>query len=161
MTLMNRLGYAESYTFTLELETTLATALDQESGVLPTQIVRNPTVPSVFHSDCHNFDQFINEQSGGSSIHTAHGIMLQELEVAESSNLGGSIPIMPFSPRSGNRSYDCFSQEDQPPCYVNRRVSQEIKVFQLCKLAITDAFSIVYAANAIKHAVSENVLHNE
>ena len=79
---MNRLGHAESYAFTLELETALAkTALDQASGVLPTQIVRNPAAPSTFHSDIDNYDQFIDEQSGGGSTHTGHGRMLQELEV--------------------------------------------------------------------------------
>ena len=46
--------------FTLELETALATDIDQASGILSTQIVRNPAVPSVVHSDFDNFDQFIN-----------------------------------------------------------------------------------------------------
>ncbi len=82
-TLINWLGHVESYTFTLELETAFAAALDKVSDVLSTQIVRNPTVPSFFHSDFDNFDQFINTQSGNGSIHTAHGIMLQEIEVGE------------------------------------------------------------------------------
>ena len=77
--------------------------------VLSTQIVSNPTVPSVFHSDFDNFDQFINDQSGSGSIHTAHGIMLQELEVDECNDHGGSVPTMPSLPRSGKRSYDCSS----------------------------------------------------
>ena len=126
-TLMNRLGHAESYTLTLELETALATAIDQASSILSTQIVRNPAVPSVFHSDFDNFDQFINEQSGGGSIHTAHGIMLQELEAGESSNSVGSIPIMSFFRRSGRRFYDCSSQ-DLPHSYANRRVNPEIYI---------------------------------
>ena len=35
-TLINKLGHAESYSFSLELETTLATALDDASGILTT-----------------------------------------------------------------------------------------------------------------------------
>eukprot|EP00794_Sanderia_malayensis_P002103 gene2103-2388_t len=129
-TMINRLGHAESYTFTLELETALAAALDKASDVLSTQIVRNPTVPSVFHSDFDNFDQFINDQSGSGSIHTAHGIMLQELEVDESNDPGGSVPTMPSLPKSGKRSYDCSSEDDLPACYVNRRISPVMKVDQ-------------------------------
>lgn len=138
-TLMNRLGHAESYTFTLELETALAAALDQASDVLSTQIVRNPTVPSVFHSDFDNFDQFINDQSGSGSIHTAHGIMLQELKVDENNDHGGSVPTMPSLPRSGKRSYDCSSEADLPACYVNERISPVIKVDQKSFPGSTDA----------------------
>ena len=94
---MNRLRHAESYKFTLELETSLTTATDQTSGALSTQIVRSPAVPSVFYSDFDNFDQSINKQSGGTSIHSAQGITLRELEVGEKSNPGGSISTMPFS----------------------------------------------------------------
>ena len=128
-TLMNRLGHTKSYTFTLELETALASAIDQASGILSIQIVRNPAVPSVFHSDFDNVDHFIYGQSGGGSIHTAHGIMLQELETGESSNSVGSIPTMPFFPRSGRRSHD-YSSQDLPHSYANRRVNPEIKIIQ-------------------------------
>ena len=45
------------------------------SSVLPPVIVRNPAKPSLFHSDWDNFDQ----NTAGGSIHTCHGIMLQEV----------------------------------------------------------------------------------
>ena len=53
-TLINKLGHAESYSFSLELETAvtaLATALDDASSLLTPQLVRNPSAPSLFHSD--------------------------------------------------------------------------------------------------------------
>ena len=73
---MNKLGHAESYSFSLELETALAVALEEASTLLTPQIIKNPTGPSIFHSDFDNFDQFVNDLSGSGSIHTTHGIML-------------------------------------------------------------------------------------
>jgi hypothetical protein len=74
-TLFNRLGHCESYSFSLEHETALANALQSSVGVLPPTIIRNPSLPSVFHSDFDNFDQ----NTAGGSVHTSHGIMLQEV----------------------------------------------------------------------------------
>ena len=82
-TLMNRLGHAESYSFSLELETALATALEEASSVLTPHIVRNPAGPSLFHSDFDNFDQYVNDLAGSGSVHTAHGIMLQNVRKDE------------------------------------------------------------------------------
>ena len=79
-TLMNRFGHCESYSFSLEVETVIAKALEETSSLLSSQIVRNPSVPYVFHSDCDNFDQFVNELTGAGSVHTANGIMLQMQE---------------------------------------------------------------------------------
>jgi hypothetical protein len=36
-------------------------------------------MPSLFHSDFDNFDQFVNDLSGSGSIYTSHGIMLQNI----------------------------------------------------------------------------------
>ena len=38
----------------------------------------------MFHSAFDNFDQYINDVKGAGSIHTAHGIMLQEVESTNS-----------------------------------------------------------------------------
>ena len=71
-TLLNRFGHSESYSFSLELETALASLLQRSTALVPLQIRRNLPAPSTFHSDFDNFDQ--NTASG--SIHTSHGIML-------------------------------------------------------------------------------------
>ena len=74
---MNRFGHCESYSFSLEVETVIAKALKETSSLLSSQIVRNPSIPYVFHPDFDNFDQFVNDLSGAGSVHTANGIMLQ------------------------------------------------------------------------------------
>ena len=75
-TLINKPGHAESYSFLIELETALATALDDASSLLTPQLVRNPSAPSLFYSDFDNFDQLVSDISGSGSVHTAHGKQL-------------------------------------------------------------------------------------
>jgi hypothetical protein len=52
-----RLSHSETYSFSLELETSIAIAVETTSTLLSPQIVRNPNVPFIFHSDFDNFDQ--------------------------------------------------------------------------------------------------------
>ena len=42
--------------------------------------MRNPLGRSVFHSEFDNFDKIVNELYGAGSVHTAHGIMLQDID---------------------------------------------------------------------------------
>lgn len=126
-TLMNRLGHAESYSFSLELETALATALQDTSSVLTPQIVRNPSGPSLFHSDFDNFDQFVNDLSGSGSVHTAHGIMMQNVQhdhvVLD--------PFIPSAPKTGERSLVITETDTLPPCFVNQRNNPQMIIKQL------------------------------
>ena len=80
ITLLNRFGHCENYSFSLELETAIANALQQTSTLLSTQITRNPVAPIVFHSEFDNFDKLLNNLTEMWSIHTAHGIMMQDVE---------------------------------------------------------------------------------
>ena len=57
--LVNRFGHCENYSFSLELETAQAHALKEASDVLSSQIIRNPILPSVFHSDFDNVSSCI------------------------------------------------------------------------------------------------------
>jgi hypothetical protein len=77
-TLLNRLDHSETYSFSLELETSIAIAVETTSTLLSPQIVRNRNVPFIFHSDFDNFDQLLNDLCGMASVHTSHGIMLQD-----------------------------------------------------------------------------------
>jgi hypothetical protein len=43
-TLLNRLGHSETYSFSLELETSIAITVETTSTLLSPQIVRNPNV---------------------------------------------------------------------------------------------------------------------
>lgn len=77
-TLMNKLGHWESYSFSLELETAIAKAVQESVSLLPSSFIHNPAGPAVLTSEFDNFDKLVNELYGAGSVHTAHGIMLQE-----------------------------------------------------------------------------------
>ncbi|MFV0264335.1 MAG: hypothetical protein ACK5JN_18200, partial [Kluyvera sp.] len=115
---MNKLGRAESYSFGLELETALATALEEASSLLTAQIIRNPSVPSLFHSDFDNFDQYINDISGSGSGHVTHSIMLQNIP----SLLGSAHDdhsVIPVVPKTGTRSLKTLPDDSLPPRYIS------------------------------------------
>ena len=126
-TLMNRFGHCES--FSLEVETAIAKALKETSSLLSSQIVCNPTVPYVFHSDFDNFDQFVNDLSGTGSVHTANGIMLQDLEEVDSpSNAGGELPDIPSVERTKQRCLDLDFVSELPVCCVTNRKSPNFMI---------------------------------
>ena len=76
ITLINKFGHCENYSFSIELETALATTAEQASHILTSQIVRHPAGTSTFHSDFDTFDQL----TSSGPVHTAHGIMLQDVD---------------------------------------------------------------------------------
>lgn len=80
VTLLNKVGHSERYSFSLELETTQAEAMIQSSSQLSNQIIRSPSVTSLCHSEFDHFESLVNDLTGKGSVHTAHGIMLQEVE---------------------------------------------------------------------------------
>ncbi|KAL8570929.1 hypothetical protein ACOMHN_023602 [Nucella lapillus] len=115
----SHLATCETYRFTLELETAVAEAMDQCSSVLSSQIVLHPSAPSIFHSEFDNFDTFISTLEGQSSVHTAHGIMLQEVSGEEH---GGTTLQLPSVPRTREQTLEISQQEIQE-CYVGTRKS--------------------------------------
>ena len=141
-TLMNRLGHAESYSFSLELETALASALDEASSILTPQIIRNPSVPSLFHSDFDNFDQYVNDLSGSGSVHTSHGIMLQNIPyVPADSAIVSDQPDIHSVPRTGARSLVSCRDDSLPPCYISQRDSPVMNIVRLTQPEYEDAMS--------------------
>lgn len=124
ITLMNKLGHSEGYPFSLELETAIAKALQEVSNLLPTQIVLNPTTPSVFHSEFDNFDQVLNVLQGPSSVHTAHGIMLQEVQGEDH---GGTFHTLPSVERSGEQSLP-VTEEELAECFITQRKSPGFEI---------------------------------
>ncbi|ESP04637.1 hypothetical protein LOTGIDRAFT_170608 [Lottia gigantea] len=118
-TLMNRLGHSESYSFALELETAIVNSLQESSFLLTPEIKRDTSLPSVLHSDFDNFDKFVNNISGSRSIHTAHGIMMQDNDGSFDSE---KIQITLHTiTKSGERSLKIILDGALPPCYVNHR----------------------------------------
>ena len=127
--LIYRMGHCESYDFSLELETALAEAVELSSSLLSMQIVKNPSPPTVFHSEFDNFDKLLNDLSGKGSIHTAHGIMLQEAVVGMNDPQGKV--ELPAIPRTKKRSLNLTTQDTLPECYVSLRQSPRLQIFQL------------------------------
>ena len=99
-------------------------------------IIRNPSGQSLFHSDFDNFDKFVNELTGSGSVHTAHGIMLQELLPLPGENTGSYQPDLTSMEKTGERSATFGLQESLPECHVSKRKSPQ---FQVCRRSITNA----------------------
>jgi hypothetical protein len=103
-TLLNRLGHSETYSFSLECETSIAIAVETTSTLLSPQIVRNPNVPSIFNSYFDNFDQLLNDLCRMASVHTSHGIVLQDCSCPADQEVEGDMPSIPVVHKSGIRS---------------------------------------------------------
>ena len=127
-TLLNRLGHSETYSFSLELETSIAIAVETTSTLLSPQIVRNPNVPFIFHSDFDNFDQLLNDLRGMASVHTSHGIMFQDFSCPADQEVEGDMPSIPVVHKSGIRSLKLETQEVLPDCYLTHRRSPSYEV---------------------------------
>lgn len=117
ITLLNKLGHWENYYFGLELETAIAETVAESNNQVSQSIVCNPIGNSVFISVFDNFDQFVNELSGSGSVHTAHGIMLQELEIDQAN----PPPSSSAQTRTKKRSLSIVPNENLPECYVNKK----------------------------------------
>ena len=133
---LNKRGNSTNYSFVLELETTTAKKIHQSSTLLSPLIIRNPSCQSLFHSDFDNFDKFVNELTGSGSVHTAHGIMLQELLPRPRENTGGCQPNLTSVEKTGERSATFKLQETLPECHVSKRKNPQFKV---CRRSITNA----------------------
>ena len=128
ITILNRLGHCENYSFLLELETALATSVDNTQSIVPPNIIRNPTSPAVFHSDFDNFDAYVNELYGAGSVHRAHGIMMQDLVQGAYENTDRTDPVLEIQPRTGDRSMKSIIEPALPDCYLGKRKSPQIQI---------------------------------
>ena len=102
----------------LELEAALAKALHESSSVLTNNIICSPAASSVFHSEFDNFDQFVSSLSGSGSVHTAHGIMLQEVNELIAEQRGETLCQIP---KTKERSWKPI--EEQMFTYVSQKKS--------------------------------------
>ena len=124
ITLINRFGHCENHSYSLELETAMAKAVEESSSMLSNQIICHPSGPSVFHSEFDNFDQFVNDLSGKGSVHTAHGIMLQEVTINEVPNPTETQQI----PKDKKRSLVNVVADQLDECYISQRKSPEMSI---------------------------------
>ena len=137
-TLFNRLGHCESYSFALELETAIATVSQQSSSLLCENIHPEPNGPSVFHSEFDNFDQFVNNLSGHGSIHTAHGIMLQDCLLDQTDR---NIRVTTV-PKTKQRSWWNENAPDFQECYISKRKSPVMKIERTQLPGSCEAFTV-------------------
>ena len=117
--------------------------------MLSPQIIRNPSCQSLFRSDFDNFDKFVNELTGSGSVHTVHGIMLQELLTLPGENTGGYQPDLTSMEKTGEQSATFGLQEYLPECNVSKRKRPQ---FQVCRRSITNAEA------EMKKTFSKNIL---
>ena len=125
ITLLNRMGHCESYSFSLELETALATTVMESSSQLSDQIIRLPKGPSLFHSEFDNFDCLLNDLTGKGSVHTAHGIMLQELHHDQNQTKACDLTSQT---RSRERSLHLTESTSLPDCYITKKESPRLTI---------------------------------
>jgi hypothetical protein len=116
------------YSFSLELQTYIAIAVETTSTLLSPQIVRNPNVPFIFHSDFDNLDQLLNDLRGMASVHTSHGIMFQDFSCHAYQEVEGDMPSIPVVHKSGIRSLKLETQEVLPDCYLTHIRSPSYEV---------------------------------
>ena len=115
--------------------------LKKVNTILTLQITRNPHCPLFFHSD---FDQFVNDLSGAGSIHTCHGIMLQNIPckpTADENKTDSQAESLLSLPRTGVRSLKSLTNDTLPPCYMNKRESLKMTIFHLTLVEYEDAQS--------------------
>ena len=91
ITILSRLGHCESYTFILELENALNLALNKASSCLTPNIIRGYG-NKLFHSVWDNFDQTLSSIHGPTSLHTSHGMMMQEILGDEDDSTAPPLP---------------------------------------------------------------------
>ena len=116
-TLIFRLGHCESYSFTLELETAIANSQQLSSQLLAPTIVPDPDF--VFHCCWDNFDVIEETYSCSGTIHSAHGLKLQELPA----DIGVQLSSYQLDPIPGDktRSIEQLLEADIPSYYKGQR----------------------------------------
>ena len=121
------------------METAIANQLEKRSLLITNEIVKNPTSPALFHSGFDNFDQYINDVKGAGSIHTAHGIMLQEVE---STNNPPILEDMSPVDRTKERSIHLSINSDLPECFLTKRKSPVINMTKINGIEDQTAFTL-------------------
>jgi len=117
-TMLSRLGHSESYDYSLELETSLAKALNDSSSKLTPLIV---TVPGneVFHVEWDNLNKITTNIHGSNVVNSTAGIMIQELKPGYCAT--SSERTLGVYQRTKARSLKVDEQECLPPTALTKR----------------------------------------
>ena len=85
------------------------------SSLLTPQLVRNPSAPSLFHSNFDKFDQFVSDLFGSGAVHTVNGIMLQNVNRSAHTENVPNQPAVHSVELTGVRSLKSIGDESRPP----------------------------------------------
>ena len=139
MSVLNTFKHFDYYGFIVELETAITSQLEKRSSLITNEIVKNPTSLVLLHSDPDIFDQYANDVKGAGSIHTAHEIMLQEVERTNSS------PILEdMSPLdcTEERSIHLSITSELPESFLTKRKSPVINTTEINRIEDQTAFTL-------------------
>ena len=100
--------------------------------------------------------------SGTDSVHTAHGIMLQEVLSDDYGEHGDTVPVVPSQPRTKERTLNLSVQQELPGCYVGQRKSPKNPAVNSGQVKIKYDFSKSFRSKPFSkdgnHAESEQFL---
>ena len=114
--ILNRLGHCENYDFGLEVETSLAKALDEVSSHLTPQIVTGEG-NEVFHCEWDNLNNTTTTVNGSNIVNSAGGIMIQEIKADTNISKVRKLPLLD---RSQQRTIHVDTPESIPPLHFKR-----------------------------------------
>ena len=117
-TILSRLGHCETYDFGLELETTVAKALDGVSSSLTPQILTGEG-NAVFHLEWDNLNKITTNIRGSNMVNSAAGIMIQEVRPGFEVSHDRKLPLLE---RSKIRSLNAEAPETLAPVHIFGRV---------------------------------------
>ena len=90
--------------------------MDQSSSILTGQMELKPDLIPTFHSVWDNFDQNENNLTGA-SIHTAHGLLLQEVIEATEEEPSIKLELSSFE-RTHKATLTSLPVDELPPCII-------------------------------------------
>ena len=122
VTILNRYGHGQSYSRTLELETAMCNSVTSSDSVLPRTISRDNN--AVLHLCYDNFDLDEETPSGSGTIHSTHGIIIQEVLDPDRSALLTETDTVP---KSRKRSVIPMEVEIRL-CYIQPKVNPKLDI---------------------------------
>ena len=152
ISILNHYGHCQSHSRTLELEIAMCNSVIAHNNILPPSISTEHN--SVVYLCWDNFD--LNEEipSGAGTTHTAHGIIIQELE--RGANL--SARVLPHVPRSQERTIHPII-EDLQPCFVKAKAEPNFNVTrsrpQLCDVGYANLSDFLWMISRNKSSKTE------
>ena len=152
ISILNYYGHCQSYSRTLELETAMCNSVIAHNNILPQSISTEHN--SVVHLCWDNFDLNEETPSGAGTTHTAHGIIIQELE------RGANLPArdLPHVPRSQEHPIHPII-EDLQPCFAKAKAEPNFNVtrsrLQLCNVGYTNLSDFLWMISRNKSSKTE------